>query len=44
MLRFVLFPVEIGLGNIIVVVGMSGFLSLVGLGMIDKNKKKSVLS
>ena len=43
-LRFVLFPVEIGLGNIIVVVGMSGFLSLVGLGMIDKNKKKSVSS
>ena len=35
-LRFVFFPIEIALGNLIVVVGMSGFLSLVILGLMKK--------
>lgn len=35
-IRFVLFPIEIALGNIIVVLGMSGFLSLVVLGLKEK--------
>ena len=35
-LRFVFFPIEIALGNLIVVVGMSGFLSLVILGVKEK--------
>ncbi len=34
--RFLVFPVEIVLGNIIVVIGMSGFLSLIILGMKEK--------
>ncbi len=37
-LRFVFFPIEIALGNIIVVVGMSGFLSLVIFGILEKKK------
>ncbi|HAR72369.1 MAG TPA: hypothetical protein DCR77_03050 [Flavobacteriaceae bacterium] len=35
-IRFVFFPVEIALGNIIVVIGMSIFLSLVGFGVKEK--------
>jgi hypothetical protein len=33
---------KISLGNIIVVIGMSGFLSLVIFGMIDKKLKELV--
>ena len=35
-IRFVFFPIEISLGNLIVVIGMSGFLSLVGFGVKEK--------
>ncbi|WP_152606164.1 hypothetical protein [Empedobacter falsenii] len=35
-IRLVFFPIEIGLGNIIVVIGMSVFLSLVGFGVKEK--------
>ena len=35
-IRLVFFPIEIGLGNIIVVIGMSGFISLVGFGVKKK--------
>ncbi|MGV0956399.1 DUF4184 family protein [Empedobacter falsenii] len=35
-IRFVFFPIEIVLGNIIVVIGMSGFISLVGFGVKEK--------
>ncbi|WP_282630205.1 DUF4184 family protein [Empedobacter sedimenti] len=35
-LRFVFFPIEIALGNLIVVIGMSGFISLVILGLMKK--------
>lgn len=39
-IRFVIFPVEIVLGNIIVVIGMSGFLSLIIFGMKEKLLRK----
>ena len=35
-IRFVFFPVEIALGNIIVVIGMSIFLSLIIFGLMEK--------
>ena len=41
-LRFVFFPIEIALGNIIVVVGMSGFLSLVIFGILEEKKSVSI--
>ncbi|MFV0173386.1 DUF4184 family protein [Empedobacter falsenii] len=37
-IRLVFFPIEIGLGNIIVVIGMSVFLSLVIFGKGETNK------
>lgn len=40
LIRLVIFPVEVVLGNIIVVVGMSIFLSLIVLGVKDKLFKK----
>ena len=41
-LRFVFFPIEIALGNLIVVVGMSGFLSLVIFGILEEKKSVSI--
>ena len=41
-LRFVFFPIEIPLGNLIVVVGMSGFLSLVIFGILEEKKSVSI--
>lgn len=35
-IRFVFFPIEIALGNIIVVIGMSIFLSLIIFGLMEK--------
>lgn len=37
--RFLFFPIDIVLGNIIVVIGMSGFISLMIFGMIEKVRK-----